>query len=111
MEVQSKIREQLAQYREDFGLEDMQRVYCSREENAEYRKMLKNEQPLPQNVYESDNAGEFYTLQSQGLTQEEIEEFIKLKQLKLLNTIKNCVVFFTTLTVIGLIITFLAQMY
>ena len=37
------------------------------------------------------------------MTEEEIAEYLRYKELKMLRTIKNCVVFFTTLAVISLV--------
>ena len=93
----------------------LQKIDCSREDNKKYNQLLKNNEPLPNGVYEykmetGERTGTFYTVYQPELTQEEKLEYITLKQLKMISTIKNCVVFFTALTVISMVITFFALM-
>lgn len=91
----------------------LQKVYCSREESEKYIELLKNNQPLPKGVYqeESDVTGysQFYTIYeaNKEMTPEEIEEYFLLKQSSDIRTIRNCVIFFTVLIVIVLIIGFI----
>lgn len=99
-------REELLAYKYDFHL--MQKLPCSKEENKAYTKLLKDGKPLPEGVLKYDysyNEGteDFYTIYTPDLTDEEIAEYLTYKKLALLRTIKNCVVFFTVLTVIGLV--------
>lgn len=83
-------------------------VPCSYQENKTYSKMLKNGETLPEGVFpysytdgtKSDSA--FYVLGDEP-TDAEISEFLKYKELELLSTIKNCVVFFTVMAIIGII--------
>lgn len=94
----------------------LQKIDCSSKDNKKYTKLLENNEPLPDEVYEykmenGEGTGTFYTVYQSELTQEEKFEYITFKQLKMINTIKNCVVFFTALTVISLVITFFALMY
>lgn len=99
-----------------FDVNLLQKIDCSKEDNKKYKQMLQNGENLPQGVfeykYELDNAGtgDFYTIHKPELTPEERLEYITFKQLKMLNTIKNCVVFFSTLTVISMVITFFTLM-
>ncbi len=93
----------------------LQKIDCSREDNKKYNQLIKNNESLPDGVYEykmetGDGTGTFYTVYQPELTQEEKIEYITFKQLKMISTIKNCVVFFTVLTVISMIITFFALM-
>lgn len=93
----------------------LQKIDCSNEENKKYSQMKKNNEPLPSGVYEYEmenglGTGTFYTEYKQDLTQEEKLEYIAFKQLKMINTIKNCTVFFTVLTVVSLLITFFVLM-
>ena len=53
---------------------------------------------------------EFYTIHETDLTESEIREYLTYKQLSLIRTIKNCVMFFTVLTIIGMIAYFLIMM-
>ena len=100
----------------DFYFEELllQKINCSREDNKKYKKMLKNGEPLPNGVFEykdgideTDGMGTFYTIYKPDLTQEEKLEYILFKQMSMIRTIKSCVVFFTIVTVISMIITFL----
>nr|MCR4693067.1 hypothetical protein [Bacillota bacterium] len=99
----------------------LQKIDCSREDNEKYRQLLKNNEPLPNGVYEykisgvdeykmpaGEGSGTFYTIYQPELTQEEKLEYITFKQLKMISTIKSCVVFFATLTAISLAITAIA---
>ena len=106
------LREVLRSYKYDFDL--IQKVSCTKEENAEYTARVKAGQALPENVYRyqyetGEESFEFYRIHEPELTEQEIAEYLTYKQLKLLNTIKNCVVFFTVLTVISMVIGFFAM--
>ena len=90
----------------------LQKIDCSKEDNKKYKQLLKNNEPLPNGVYEyksdvnpNEGTGAFYTIYQPKLTQEEKLEYIAFKQLKMITIIKNCIVFFTVLTVISIIIT------
>ena len=96
------LREKLQEHKYEFDL--LQKIPCTKKENEEYKQMLKSGKTLPEGVhaytYEPD---EFYKIHEADLTEAEINEYLTYKQLSLIRTIKNCVVFFTTLTVIGLL--------
>lgn len=100
------LRAELLAYKEQFDL--IQKIPCTKEENKAYTQLLKNGQPLPQHVYKyeyslSEDWEEFYTLYIPNLTEHEINEYLTYKQLSLLNTIKNYLLFFVILTIIGLV--------
>jgi hypothetical protein len=96
------LREKLREHKFEFGL--LEKVPCTKKENAEYTQMIKNGEALPEGVhayvYETN---EFYEIHEADLTESEIQEYLTYKQLSLIRTIKNCVVFFTVLAVIGLV--------
>lgn len=83
---------------------------CTDEENKEYNAKFVKEfgvVDLPENIAKIDcSADGFYRLRKRvpdsGLTQEERYEYLLLKSASNLNIIKNCLVFFTVLTAIGL---------
>ncbi len=108
------LRKKLRAHKFEFGL--LQKIPCSREENKEYESILKNGGSLPEGVraYVYDNGeastNEFYTVYEPELTEAEIREYLTYKQLSLIKTIKNCVVFFTALTVIAMIVYFFVIM-
>lgn len=80
---------------------------CTFQENEEYSAVVKEGKELPHNVFEYINSegkgtGEFYEIFETDLSPEEREEYIRLKQCKNINIIKNCTVFFTALVALGL---------
>lgn len=96
----------LKNLKESLGLRE--KVSCTLEENEAYAELLKNGQPLPEGVEQDDpndkpEYASFHVPQETTLSREELAEYISLKQLKLLTTVKNCVVFFTVLTILSLV--------
>lgn len=107
-------RAQLIAHKFEFGL--LQKIPCSKQENKAYAKLLKNSGSLPEGVYpfEYENGytsgTEFYTVSESDLSEAEIQEYLKYKQLSLIRTIKNCALFFTILTIIGMMACFYIMM-
>ncbi len=101
------LKRMLRMYRFEFGL--LQEEACSMDENEAFAKTLQEGGTLPEGVapYVYDDGEEsgkiFCRVYESDLTPEETAEYLTYQKLKLLRTIKNCVVFFTVLTVIGLI--------
>lgn len=101
------LRRDLDGYRYEFNL--LQRIPCSKEENIRYQKLLKEGGALPEGVhpYTYDNGvvseTAFYTVYQSELTEDEKREYIALRQLSMMRTIRNCILFFTALAVISLI--------
>ena len=108
------LREELRAYKFEFDL--LQKIPCSKQENKEYQKILKNGGVLPDGVfayvYDSGETSttEFYTVYETDLTETEITEYLTYKKLSLIKTIKNCIMFFTVLTIIGMIAYFFILM-
>ena len=108
------LRDELRAHKFEFDL--LQEIPCTKQENKEYQKLLKDGGTLPEGVYAYvyDNGitstTEFYTIHETDLTESEIREYLTYKQLSLIRTIKNCVMFFTVLTIIGMIAYFLIMM-
>ena len=102
------LREELRQYRDEFNV--VQEIACTKEEIAEFKKILKEGGELPEDVHaricydvDGEEMGkEYYRIYTPDLTEQEMQEYLTLKRLSLLKTIKNCVVFFTVLAIIGL---------
>ncbi|MBQ2719691.1 MAG: hypothetical protein IJF73_06450 [Clostridia bacterium] len=92
-----------------FSLGISQKVQCSEEKTEEYRKLISEGQALPDGVF-CENANDtpeyacFYTVQDAPLTKEELAEYLQYKQLRSIITIKNCVVYFTVISIISLCI-------
>ncbi len=108
------LRDELRAHKFEFDL--LQRIPCTKQENKEYQKLLKDGGTLPEGVYAyvydsgETSTTEFYTIYETDLTESEIREYLTYKQLSLIRTIKNCVMFFTVLTIIGMIAYFLIMM-
>ena len=106
-----KVKDELKIYKCDFGLAE--KIPCSDEQNQTFMQILASGGQLPPNVhrYKNPDTGElyneFYFFNECDLTESELQEFLTYKKLKLINTIKNCAVFFTVLTIISLVITFI----
>ena len=102
--MRSKLDEKLLQLKYDCGF--CVEVDCSEEENQAYLELLKQKKKLPIDVVQrNDNLNKFFRVVPMDISHEELQEYCLLNQTKNLNTIKNCVVFFTILTVISLIAT------
>ena len=102
--------EKLLQLKHDNGL--CQEVLCTEDENHLFLEMVKQKKALPEDVVRCEESNgtkldKFYRVVPLEMTHEEIQEFCMLNQIKHLKTIKNCVVFFTVLTVLSLVATIL----
>ena len=105
------LKYELFSCQEEFDLAEI--IICSQKENAKYAEMLKNGETLPENVYRcvnEDNMSEtsFLKIVKTDLTESEMNEYLNLKKLSMIKTIKNCVVFFTVLTAFFLFISVLS---
>ena len=105
------LRDELRDYKFEFNL--LQKIPCARQENEKYKELLKNGDALPEGVHEPTyeyGETDFYTISEADLTEGEIREYLTYKQLRLLKTIKNCAVFFTVLTILGMAAYFIMAM-
>ena len=114
MDQNKRIKEVLDEYRLKYELYD--HIECTKEENEEYKSLSEQGKSLPEDIYPIDSYwtllksganSEFLRLLRYDLTEAEIMELLMYKKLDMLRTIRNCVVFFTALTVISLILFFL----
>lgn len=116
------LKEALRSCKVDLDL--LQKIPCSPEENEEYKQKLKENGKLPEGVYPyiNDNGkksrSKFYTVYEPDLTEAELEEYLKYKQLSILNTIKDlsyakanllnfitdCLIFIILLIIIGMVL-------
>lgn len=100
------IKKKLTEYKLEFGV--LEKKPCTEQENEAYLNLLKNGGALPDGVFRYENAdGEktdvYYTIGDSDLTEAEIQEYLKYQKLKYIKTIKNCAVFFTALTIVGMV--------
>ena len=107
------IREKLTEYKLEFGM--LEKKPCTKQENEVYLNLLKNGGVLPAGVSRYENADgqktyEFYTIEASDLTETEKQEYLTYQKLKYIKTIKNCAVFFTALTIVGLVCSLLLML-
>ena len=101
------VRKEIRQAKVDIGL--LQEIPCTKEDNKKYRDMVKRGEPLPQGIFQYEALdgtalNEFYSIYDPQLTEKEQQEYIALMQYQELKTIRKCVVFFTVLAIIFLVI-------
>lgn len=89
---------------------------CTEEENARYLEMIKNGETVPDNVgrYLDDNeqpTDTFFIIENDDMTHEQRMEYLSMKQHEELVSIRECMVFFTVITILGLISTFLLRLF
>jgi len=108
------LRDELRYHKFEFDL--LQKIPCTKQENKAYQQLLKQGGSLPEGVfayvYDSGETSttEFYTVYEADLSEAEIREYLTYKQLSLIKTIKNCILFFTILTIIGMVAYFFILM-
>lgn len=104
---QVDLKAAIRSYQYEFNL--LQNVACTKKENEEYAELVKAGEELPEGIRAYvDSDGDvsdkvFYRVYAADLTEGERDEYFTLTRLSLLKTIKNCVLFFTILAIIGLI--------
>ena len=97
-DFRDEIRKDLARLRDDAGITG--RTYIGAKESKEYNEILKNGGQLPENVcvHTDVNGNEYdssyYTEETSGFTQDELMEYIMLKQLRNIRTIKQLLITF-----------------
>ena len=105
--MSKKVKEKLNSYKLTYGL--LHKKECTAEETKRYKRIVNEKGILPSNVfpyYDYEHEGEvtgFYRIVPADLTEEEISEYLKFKKLDMIQTIKNCVLFFTIMTVISIV--------
>ncbi len=109
--MNTKVKEELQNYKISQGT--LQKVYCNAEEQKEFILRIKNEQPLPDEVFKDAEYYEnnvpsvrFYRLEPINMSSDEVSEYLVYKQLDLLQSIKSYLKFIYTITIISLIFAF-----
>lgn len=95
------LRSELFRMRVEFDL--IQQVYCSKDEETQIKQLIKSKQPLPDGIH-TDKDGTHYKFVNSDLSKEDMDELLLYRQLKYLQTIKNCMLFFVVLTIIPIIL-------
>lgn len=102
------LRTELRTMKFEFDL--LQRIPCSEEENRAFKRYLEDGQDLPQGVYRYRNSDgknsetEFYTVYDPDLTERETNEYLTLRKLQILNSIKGSVILFGSIISVLLLI-------
>jgi hypothetical protein len=100
---------------DDEQLEMRRKEYCIEEEFDTVKSLYDEKKELPDGInhevvvtYDGTKEDRFYRLVDENLSDEEWKEYIALKQYMDIHTIKKCVVFFTVLAIISLILGIIA---
>jgi len=98
--TQNVIRKQINEYYVNLKLK--QRIYCSDEESKIYQKQAKENINLPDDVFlvhdvYENPSDKYFRVSQTDLSKDEIQEFLQLKQMAMIKTIRNCVILFTVL--------------
>ena len=101
------IKEKIEEGRFEHGFASA--ISCTKEENLEYNKMLKEGQKLPYGVYpytdfDGDMTGEYYTVRNADISENEKMEYLAYKKISILTTIRNCVIALLALVFVLLIV-------
>lgn len=86
-----------------FDLGILEKELCTSQENKEYRKMQKDNIPLPDGIYKSPETYQYYRVKETDLTEEEIDRLLRYRRTLYLRSIKNSMIFFVALSVISVI--------
>ena len=108
--------EMLNKLRMEYGLRTTE--WCSDEEEEKYRKMVENNQELPENVFQDDvSKCYFYRVVDCDFSYEEKMEYLKFKELELIeeqtrkiNTIRKISIFYLVCSIIAAIGSLLAML-
>ena len=102
-------REEFNEMRLENGL--FKRKKVSNEDYKKYQELIDSGKELPNNIKYDIYMGGFYEKELKtNFTEKEIFEYIGYKQIKLLSTIKNCVLFFVVCYILSLIFQIIASL-
>ena len=102
------LRTELRTMKFEFDL--LQRIPCSEEENRAFKRYLEDGQDLPQGVFRYRNSDdknsetEFYTVYEPDLNEREINEFLTMRKMQILKSIKGAITLFGSIISVLLLI-------
>jgi hypothetical protein len=96
------LRSELEEYRKEFGI--VQYEPCSNKDDKKYSKMIKEGFDLPNGIIQDNSGYGFRKISYTDLSDIELEQLMKYRKWMYLKTIKNCAVYFTVISVLGLIL-------
>lgn len=94
---------ELFKLRVEFDL--IQEVYCSNDEEKHIKQLIKNKQPLPNDIH-ANTDGTHFRFVNADISKEDMDELLLYRQLKYLKTIKSCNVYFVVLSIIFIILAY-----
>ena len=103
----TSISEQLQAYRLHLGISE--EIMCSEEENQELIILLRNNQTLPEGVFQHRDSwngnptDKFFRATPPELSSEDRAEYLICKQIDLLMSIKGYLLFFVILTIVSIV--------
>lgn len=105
--MREKFDERMLELMYENGL--CQEIACTEEENNKYWEMVKHKEKLPFGIIETENySNQFRQIIPWDISLEELRAYCALKNAKNIKIIRKCVVFFTVLTVVALILSLIA---
>ena len=93
-----------------FEFDLLQRIPCSEEENRAFKRYLDDGVDLPQGVFRYRNSdgknseNEFYTVYDPDLTEREMNEFLKMRQMQILKSLKGAITLFGSIISVLLLV-------
>lgn len=105
------LKQKLISYRRENRI--LEKITVSEEDTKKYIDMIANNDPLPKGIYKEESYANgktyfYYWSDTEELSENELIELVLHTQLKSINTIKKCVVFFTVLAIISLVLAFIS---
>lgn len=104
------LRDELFQLKVEFGV--IQQDYCTKDEEEHIKELIKNNQPIPDDIHTSRNGSTHFRYVNADISKEEQDELLVYRQTNYLKTIMNCMIFFVILALIPIVLiifTFLNQ--
>lgn len=99
-------KEDLSKLMTEIGVDN--KVFCDENETKQFNDFIKNNMQLPTGVYVAEALNGtrcFYRIERSGLSEEEQKQYLFLKLMSDVQSMKNCMIFFTVITIISLIAT------
>ena len=91
--------DKIEENRERYGVYHCQ--YFTPKDNKELREALKSGKVLPEGIEQCENNQKKFKRIVMPKTNDDIIEYLSYKQIELLTTIKNCIVYFTVCSIVG----------
>lgn len=98
-------KEDLSKLMTEIGVDN--KVFCDENETKQFNDFIKNNMQLPTGVYVAEalnGARCFYRIERSGLSEEEQKQYLFLKLVADIQSIKKCTQFFAVLAIIGLVL-------